>query len=447
MSITKKLYLFLILALVLVASGLGVLNRIIVRQEIRTLNQRVLEDAVAMAVELIGSQGEPDKAAIEKSLNEKIKIGKTGFVFVMDSKGNMVIHKKVQGQNWIKKPFIAQMAREKNGYLRYLSPKTGTWKVTAFKYYQPYDWIVGASYFEDDTLAGPLKSMGIKSFLVSVPTIGLLILVFIFLVRREISRPLQSIQDLLRSSSGDIASTVNQVTSSMDALADGTSAQAASLQESSAALSELASRTRQAADTADQANEVMQSGSGSLGKATRAMDNVIESMDVVAKKSGETSKIIKTIDEIAFQTNLLALNAAVEAARAGEAGKGFAVVAEEVRNLAQRSAEAATSTSGMIEESVSRTKDASQLVDETSSAFTEVTDNDQKVAAMLVEISQDAAEQAGRIENLNTAVAQIDSVTQRNAAIAEETASAGRLLADKAREMDNAVRILSRMTS
>jgi methyl-accepting chemotaxis protein len=162
-------------------------------------------------------------------------------------------------------------------------------------------------------------------------------------------------------------------------------------------------------------------------------------MEEISKAGDETSKIIKTIDEIAFQTNLLALNAAVEAARAGEAGAGFAVVADEVRNLAMRAADAAKNTAELIEGTLKRVKDGSALVNTTNGAFAEVADRTAKVGELVSEIAAASNEQAQGIDQVNTAVAEMDKVVQQNAASAEESASASEEMSAQAEQMKGMV--------
>jgi len=172
-----------------------------------------------------------------------------------------------------------------------------------------------------------------------------------------------------------------------------------------------------------------------VAQAKDSMSQMCRSMDDITKASEDTSKIIKTIDEIAFQTNLLALNAAVEAARAGEAGAGFAVVADEVRNLAMRAADAARNTANLIEETVKKVKGGSALMSSTNSAFGQVSDSADKVADLVGEIAAASKEQAQGVEQVNKAVSEMDKVTQQNAASAEESASASEEMSAQAETM------------
>jgi len=182
-----------------------------------------------------------------------------------------------------------------------------------------------------------------------------------------------------------------------------------------------------------------------VGEANDAMGRLTGSMQTITQASEETQKIIKTIDEIAFQTNLLALNAAVEAARAGEAGAGFAVVADEVRNLAKRSADAAKNTANLIEGTVKRGKDGSELVAKTNAAFQRVAGSSAKAADLVAEISAASSEQAQGIGQINTAVTELDKVTQQNAANAEESASAAEEMSAQAETMKAMVEELQSM--
>jgi methyl-accepting chemotaxis protein len=228
-------------------------------------------------------------------------------------------------------------------------------------------------------------------------------------------------------------------------LAEGASEQASSIEETSASLEEMSSMTKQNADNAAQADNVMKEVNQIVGEADQSMSELTTSIQEISKASEETFKIIKTIDEIAFQTNLLALNAAVEAARAGEAGAGFAVVADEVRNLAMRAADAAKSTTDLIEGTVKKVKDGSRLVTQTGDAFTKVAGSANKVGDLVGEIAAASREQAQGIEQVNRAVGEMDKVVQQNAANSEESASGAEEMNAQAEKLKRIVEDLGAM--
>ncbi len=266
-----------------------------------------------------------------------------------------------------------------------------------------------------------------------------------FLIIRSITGPLKRIIDGLAAGSGQVASASGQVASASQQMAEGATEQAAGLEETSSSLEEMAAMTKQSAANAQQANllasearKAADSGSSSMNKMSTAIHDIQQS-------AGQTAKIIKVIDEIAFQTNLLALNAAVEAARAGEAGKGFAVVAEEVRNLAKRSAEAAKNTASLIEESVGNAKNGVEIAAEVGETLSEIVAGISKTAVLVSEIAAASAEQSQGIDQINMAVTQMDKVTQSNAANAEESASASEELNSQAGQMNDMVAELMTM--
>jgi methyl-accepting chemotaxis protein len=280
-----------------------------------------------------------------------------------------------------------------------------------------------------------VKQMAVTTTLIIIG-IGLTLFGTIaFWLIRSISKTLERAISGLNCSTEQVASASGELSASSQSLADGASTQAASLEETSSSLEELSSMTKQNADNARQADSLMKDSRQLVDTATVFMSDLNQSMDNIARASEETSKIIKTIDEIAFQTNLLALNAAVEAARAGQSGSGFAVVADEVRNLALRAAEAAKNTSTLIAGTSDQIGQGGDLVAQATEAFNAVVDNATKVAGLVGEIAAASAEQSNGIEQLNKAVAQMDGVTQENAAKSEQTASASQQLYAQADQM------------
>jgi methyl-accepting chemotaxis protein len=216
---------------------------------------------------------------------------------------------------------------------------------------------------------------------------------------------------------------VSQSMSMAQTLSDAASKQAAAIEETSSSLEELSAMTSQNADNSVEADRLMSLAKDKMVKTQQSMDELSESIKGIVVSSEQSQKIIKTIDEIAFQTNLLALNAAVEAARAGEAGAGFAVVADEVRNLALRAAEAAKSTSNLIEDIVKKIKRGATLVANTDEDFKEVNGNTSKAVDLVGEIAAASKEQSQGIAQINKAVSEMNSGTQNNAASAEELAA------------------------
>jgi methyl-accepting chemotaxis protein len=291
--------------------------------------------------------------------------------------------------------------------------------------------------------AGFVKILSVLSVVLGV----LLAMGLGFLISRGINRSLTRITQGMSEGADQVASASGQVSSASQSMAEGASEQAASIEETSSSMEEMASMTKNNAENAGSADGLMKEANQVVATANDSMDRLTVSMKDISKASDETSKIIKTIDEIAFQTNLLALNAAVEAARAGEAGAGFAVVADEVRNLAMRAAEAAKNTAQLIEGTVKKVNDGSQLVTVTNEAFTKVAQSSAKVGDLIAEISAASREQSGGIDQVNIAITEMDKVVQQNAANAEESASAAEEMNAQAEQLRDYVNELVMMVT
>jgi methyl-accepting chemotaxis protein len=243
----------------------------------------------------------------------------------------------------------------------------------------------------------------------------------------------------VRDSSESISTGSQQIATGSADLSQRTEEQASSLEQTAAAMEELTATLQRSADSARSATSLAASASAVATKGGALVAEVISTMSDISASSRKIADITGVIDGIAFQTNILALNAAVEAARAGEQGRGFAVVAGEVRTLAQRAATAAKEIKVLINESVSRVEAGSQLVDGAGGTMEEIVRNIQQVALLISEIGTAADQQSQGIGEVNTAVGQLDQVTQQNAALVEESAAAAESLSHQARRLTEIV--------
>lgn len=236
----------------------------------------------------------------------------------------------------------------------------------------------------------------------------------------------------INSASEQVAAGSRQVSDSSMSLSQGATEQASSIEELTASIEEISSQTKNNAEKAEKAEVVSLDSKKYATKGNEEMAEMLKAMAEINDSSKRISKIIKVIDDIAFQTNILALNAAVEAARAGQHGKGFAVVAEEVRNLAQRSASAASETTTMIEESIAKVEGGTKIANETAAALNKIVEGALQVNELVAEIANASNEQALGIEQVNQGVMQISDVVQTTSATAEETAAASEELSSQA---------------
>ena len=427
-----------------------------------------LRDSSGQIQGMIGVVIPEDKTELMQMIKQ-LKIGETGYVYVINSKGEYVISKNGErdgesifdakdneGNLFIQN--IIKIAQELNtdqiGEFKYSwknkDEANARYKLVKLIHFPEWNWIIGAGAYEEEIFASNVMIQSINKKSTATMTTVLftsLILTAIiwFFIASGLVGKIAIIVAHLSEGSDQVSNASAEISKASQSLAEGATEQAAGFEETASSLELMHSMTNQNADNAKEANSLASDTRKAADEGNNAMKNMNTAIVDIQKSSNETAKIIKVIDEIAFQTNLLALNAAVEAARAGESGKGFAVVAEEVRNLAMRSAEAAKNTATLIEESVKKSNNGVDIATSVSNELQKIVNGISKTTEIVNEISVACQEQAQGIDQVNKAVAQMDKVTQSNAANAEESASASEELNAQAQSLNEVVNELLSM--
>ncbi len=372
-----------------------------------------------------------------------VQFGETGFIFVINSSGQIIGHPDsgrlmTEGDAAVRS-MLGSETRE--GVVEYESGGTG--EIAAYRKYEALDWIVATTADKAEILA-PGRRLGTINFIIALCVVALAVAVT-FVFSRSIVKPIYRAIDALSGSSDQINTSSRQVATASQSLAQSTSEQASSLEETSASLEELSSMAQRNSDGAHNVRDLVNQTTGTARAGAESMHKLMKAMQGINESASKITKITQAIEEIAFQTNLLSLNAAVEAARAGEAGRGFAVVAEEVRTLAQRSAEQAKETNQLIAESLNRTTEGTRQAEEANSSLENILSSIQKVETFIEEIASASNDQAQGVTQLNATVSQMDKIVQNTSASAEQSASASEQMAAQAEELKGIVRSLVRI--
>jgi len=410
--------------------------------------QKNAKDQIQLIYKHIGSSDKEDMARLEAAMNA----GSADNAKVYDELGKVVTSEK--GRELLDK---IQTVRAENNRIRgqvLVVSQQSTNNVEAYniarsqfdpanvRYITALEALIDFIKTDTDSTSAGIQSAVQSSQIGILLGLGLASLVGIgigFVIIRGTGRILNRIAGALDDGSNQVTSAATQVSASSQTLAEGASEQAASLEETSSSLEEMASMTKRNSENAQKANDLAKQARTAADKGVGDMQTMSAAMEAIKTSSDDIAKIIKTIDEIAFQTNILALNAAVEAARAGEAGMGFAVVADEVRNLAQRSAQAAKETAGKIEGAISKTAQGVEISSKVAATLNEIVTKARQVDELVAEVAGASREQTQGITQINTAVGQMDKVTQSNAANAEESAAAAEELNAQATTMKESV--------
>ncbi|GAB4472975.1 MAG: hypothetical protein OHK0044_16910 [Burkholderiaceae bacterium] len=445
----------------------------------------------AHALETSGKLSREEAQARARQTIAAMRFGDGDYFWINDMTPRMVMHPvkpELDGKDLsgFKDPtgfalfnaFVDTVRKDKAGFVSYLWPRPGSdvpvEKISYVAGFEPWGWIVGTGLDFDDLRQSSREHWAMAGgVMLLCSLLGLYFAVSFYRVMQGglgetahhlkamtdgdlTSSPtpwgrdeaavlmlsLSQMQDALRAIVHDVRAASDEILHSSDEIAAGTmdlsrrsEQAAASLEETAASMEEISGTVKHAADNAAQAAELADANAQSAEDGGRIMAQMVATMDDIGASSGKIGEIIGVIDGIAFQTNILALNAAVEAARAGEAGRGFAVVAAEVRQLAQRSAQAAREIKELIETSVTKTQAGTRIAREAGAAIERIVHNAQRVRMLIGEIANGAREQSLGISQIGTAVQELDRTTQANAALVEETASAAETLKQQARQL------------
>ena len=493
-SIRSKLMLLVVASILSLSLLIGGISTVTLKKttdaqiaQMDTLLRTDYDNSIKTAVEAVSAslnhvKKEIDSGAITRQHGEVMAAdiirsavyGSDGYFWADTLDGMNIVNqgnKEIEGKSRISAAdsngvrFIEEFSRlaqtSGEGFLNYNFPKPGETEALPKRGYVKLDryfnWTIGTGNYVDDmdkVIAAQKATADAnlrKNIIVLVGTVlavaaAMTVMLSLFLTR-TVTKPLTRAIDDLNSSSDQIVSASGQLSGASQNLAEGSSEQASSIEEVSATIAESASMIKQSTDSAIQAAGLATQANDASLKGSQEMSDMMVSMTEIQKSSSEIAKIIKVIDEIAFQTNILALNAAVEAARAGEAGLGFAVVAEEVRNLAQRSAQAAKDTAGIIESNIELSVKGADASSRVNDSLTDINNKIEKVNQLISEVAAASQEQALGVDQISTAMNQMEMVTQQNASTAEESAAAAEELNSQAGYLLDVVTQLMVMTN
>jgi Methyl-accepting chemotaxis protein len=383
------------------------------------------------------------------------------------------------------KDFFSEMndvASEGGGFVEYFwkneGEATATDKISYVNLFEPWGWIIGSGIYVQDLREAAQDQLIFNSTIVAIT---LLIALYFFMAfarlmgqgltqlqghlqairsgdltrkvqpfgKDELAAALNDLSDMqkalrgivssVRTGTGEITHSINEVNAAAADLASRTEQSASNLTELASAMEEIGATARQTSMHTDEGNAHAQQNALAAQRGVEIMREMVQTMESIHTASEKIKEIVSTMDSIAFQTNILALNAAVEAARSGEAGRGFSVVAGEVRALAQRSSRASQEISSLISESVDQVRSGVEIVTRTENAIAEVLTSSEKVKLLLQEIATSAREQSVGIGEVGRALSDLDRMTQQNAAMVEETAVTAALMSEKAHDLANEV--------